>query len=209
MPVLGELPCRLPGIAVTHGQALWVLSELGFQEGAAEGTFREYIKSLRKAGIPFATGEIGLKRRGLAIYSYDHLMELALALSLRVYHVVPDALLARIVRHREVLRRQYRYAYAHRGSGRGAPAEFRVKGHRPIETRGIFLDLHISFFGGKLVSFEPPTSLSAPEALAIFVARDVGSRSLLPINVSLLAEGVVRAALHAPLIRCGPRRSNL
>jgi hypothetical protein len=130
MPVLGELPCRLPGIAVTHGQALWVLSELGFQEGAAEGTFREYIKSLRKAGIPFATGEIGLKRRGLAIYSYDHLMELALALSLRVYHVVPDALLARIVRHREMLRRQYRYAYARRGSGRGAPAEFRVKGHR-------------------------------------------------------------------------------
>lgn len=44
---------------------------------------------MRRLGIPFARGEIGLARRGQAINSYNHLMEVALTLTLRVYHVVP------------------------------------------------------------------------------------------------------------------------
>ena len=59
------LPRLLPEIAVSHGQAVWVLREMGFQGGASETTFYEYIKSLRKFGVPFRHGEIGLVRRGV------------------------------------------------------------------------------------------------------------------------------------------------
>jgi len=205
MEEIRELPDILPGIEVTHGRALWVLAELGFRGEASESTFREYIKSLRKLGIPFEPGEIGLARRGLAVYSYCHLMELALTLCLRVYHAVPDALLAEIVRYRERLCHHYRYAYAHRRTGRGAPVILRVNVGEAIEARGIFLDLRIRFSGGKLESFGPPAALSPAQALAVFAERDVASRALLPLNASLLAERVVSAALRAPVIRRGPR----
>ena len=33
---------------LSHGQALWVLTQLGFSAGVSAGTFNYYIKSLRK-----------------------------------------------------------------------------------------------------------------------------------------------------------------
>jgi hypothetical protein len=54
------LPPVLPEITLNHGRALWVLRELGFQGGVPQATFYEYIKSLRKFGIPFRHGEVGL-----------------------------------------------------------------------------------------------------------------------------------------------------
>jgi hypothetical protein len=95
-----DLPSSLPEIELHHGEALWVLSRLGFRGGTRKSTFYEYIKSLRKLGTPFVRGTTGHIHRGLANYSYCHLMELALALTLRVYHVVPDSVLVGIVRHR-------------------------------------------------------------------------------------------------------------
>jgi hypothetical protein len=68
----------LPPIKLHHGEAVWVLARLGFQGKANKSTFYEYIKSLRKLGTPFEPGRIGFGRRGLANYSYCHLMELAL-----------------------------------------------------------------------------------------------------------------------------------
>jgi hypothetical protein len=143
------LPNTLPAIDLNHGQALWVMAELGFRGTASESTFREYIKSLRKLGIPFPRGEIGLRRRGLAVYTYGHLMELALTLTLRVYHVVPDALLAEIVRYRKRLYRHYRDAYVHRRNGRGAPVVVELEGCDPIRMRGVFLDLQCELRASK------------------------------------------------------------
>ena len=98
-----DLPRALPRIRLHHGQALWVLTQLGFQGAASERTFKEYIKSLRKLGTPFARGEVGPSRRSRANYSFYHLMELALILTLRVYHVVPDSVLTELVQHRRTL----------------------------------------------------------------------------------------------------------
>jgi hypothetical protein len=95
-PSCEDLPESLPNIELHHGEALWVLAQLGFQGGASKSTFYEYIKSLRKLGTPFESGRIGYARRAPANYSYYHLMELALVLTLRVYHVVPDAVLVAI-----------------------------------------------------------------------------------------------------------------
>jgi hypothetical protein len=200
-----QQPKVLPPIKLHHGEALWVLARLGFQGKASKSTFYEYIKSLRKLGTPFKRGTIGFGRRGLANYSYCHLMELALVLTLRVYNVVPDSILAEIIRNRRTLHRHYRRAYR----DRELRARISVQASKrvPIELRGVFLDLRINFSGGKLTAFGPPKLLSPQEALAVFAERDIAARALLPINLSRLSERLVSTALQAPLIRSGPRPS--
>ena len=194
------LPQALPKITLRHGRALWVLTQLGFRGAASESTFFEYIKSLRKLGTPFEHGEIGFARRGLANYTYCHLMELALALTLRVYHVVPDSALAEIIRYRKSLNRYYKRAYTQRSSGIGVPIIVSTKGRAPIVMRGVFLDLQMNFSGGRLVSFGPPRLLSPFETIKMFYERDLAARAFLPINLSLLSEKVVALALNARMI---------
>jgi hypothetical protein len=203
--VADKLPKALPRIELHHGQALWVLTQLGFRGAARESTFKEYSKSLRKVGTPFARGEVGPSLRHLANYSFCHVMELALVLTIRVYHVVPASLLAEIVRHRKKLCRHYRRAYAERCAGKGSPIVVTANGHEPVCMRGMFLDLQIDFSGGRLTSFGPPKLLSPFEAFQVFANSDIAARSFLPIKLSLLAERVVAAALQAPFIRRGPR----
>jgi hypothetical protein len=182
-----------------------VLSQLGFQGSASKSTFYEYIKSLRKLGTPFARGKIRSRRRVLATYRYIHLMELALALTLRVYHVVPDPILEEIIRHRKKLYRLYNRAYLERGSGIGSPLCIEAARAGPIYMRGAYLNLRINFSGGRLTGFGPPTLMSPSDALVIFANHDVAARAFLPINLSTLAERIVAAALRSPAIRTGPR----
>jgi hypothetical protein len=93
------------GICSRHGQVMWLLTELGYSDAVSRSTFHEYVKSLRKLGIPFGRMKFQTKhRRRLADYSYCHVMELAITLSLRVYHVVPDSVLREIIRYRSRLR---------------------------------------------------------------------------------------------------------
>jgi hypothetical protein len=194
------LPRSLPEIQLTHGRALWVLSEMGFRGAATKRTFNYYIKSLRKFGLPFTKGQIGRGRRHPAIYSYNHLMELALALTLRVYYFLPDAFLEEIIRCRPALYRLYRMAYQQRCTGRGAPIEIACNGRR-LTLQGTFLDLQIDYAGGELTRFGPPRLLSPFDALAAFAASEVAARAFLPIKLSTLSEQVVTLALEAPMIR--------
>lgn len=199
------LPRALPRIRLHHGEAIWVLARLGFQGAATRSTFYEYIKSLRKLGTPFDRRRNRSARRGLADYSYGHLMELALILSLRVYHAVPDSVLAEVIRSRETLYRFYRRAYSERMTGIGAAIVLEAAGRRPICVRGAFLDLKIEFNGGKLQSFGPPKLLSPFGAVCVFAQGDAAARALLPMNLSKLSERLVSTALCAPRIRTGPR----
>ena len=71
------LPAKLPSIRLRHGQVLWLLTELGYRGAVSESAFFEYIKSLRKLGIPFGHAKFQTERRKrLACYSFFHLMEL-------------------------------------------------------------------------------------------------------------------------------------
>ena len=189
-----RLPVTLPEIALNHGRALWVLQELGFRGKRSASTFYEYVKSLRKLGTPFWPGEIGLTN-----YSYYHVMELALALTLRVYHVVPDSVLRQIIRHRRLLYRHFRRAYSERCSGLGTRIKIHADTGATFAVSGVFLDLQIDFSGGRLVSFGPPRVLSPADALRAFAERDLAARAFLPINLSQLSERVVGLALIAPL----------
>jgi len=112
-------------------------------------------------------------------------MELAMTLSLRVYHVIPDAVLRGIVRYRRRLYQFYRRAYAQRRHGTGRPILIRIKGHNPIEFRGLFLDLNIEFAGGHLVRFGPPKLLSSTETLARFSEGTSSGRAFMPLSLSV------------------------
>jgi hypothetical protein len=204
------LPIGLPRIRLRHGQVLWLLTKLGYRGAVSKSVFFEYIKSLRKLGIPFGHQRFQTKRsKRLAQYSYCHLMELATVLSLRVYHVVPDAILRGIASHREQLYRFYRRAYAERRSGAGKPTLIKVKSREPIELRGLFLDLNIQFAGGQLIRFGPPKLLSSTETLARFSKTAISGRAFLPLALSLVSEQVAASALRAPQIHSGPPKSSI
>jgi hypothetical protein len=202
------LPTKLPPIRLRHGQALWLLTELGYRGAVSEGAFFEYIKSLRKLGIPFGHEKFQNKRgRRLACYSFCHLMELATALSLRVYHVVPDAVLRGVCRYRGELYRFYRQAYEQRRSGLGKAMVIRLRGREPIEFHGLFLDLDIQFAGGHSVRFGPPKLLSSADTLARLSEGSSSGRAFIPLSLSCLSERVVSLALQAPEVRSGPPTS--
>jgi hypothetical protein len=199
--LLNKLPKFLPEISLRHGQAIWVLTKLGFRGNSTQATFYEYLKSLRRLGVPFEKRAVGPKRGGSVNYSYHNLMELALALTLRVYFVVPDSVLVGIIRYRRSLYSHYRRAYAERCTGIGAPIALKTKGNPPICMRGVFLDLQLNFSGGRLVKFGPPRALSPHAAASIFAKSRIAARALLPIGLSPLSERVVQLSLRAPSIR--------
>jgi len=176
---------------------LWLLAQLGHADGVTQNTFYEYIKSLRKLGIPFRHGTM----KSRAHYDYCDVMELAVTLSLRAYHVVPDSVLKEIMRHRPQLHRLYRKAYADRQAGRGRPVCFTPNQGPPIKLQGCFLDLDIQFCGGQLVKFGPPRLLPPKDALVIAAQRMLSLETSLPFGLSALAERVVALALSPPRIR--------
>jgi hypothetical protein len=209
-PNCDEFPTKLPRIRLRHGQALWLLAELGCRGAVSESAFFEYIKSLRKLGIPFGHEKFqGKGSRKLARYSFFHLMELATTLSLRVYHVVPDAVLRGVSRYRGDLYQCYRRAYSQRRSGIGKPILIKVGDKESIELRGLFLDLNIQFAGGHLVRFGPPKLLSSTDTLAKFSEGTSSGRAFIPLSLSLLSERVLLLAMRAPEIHSGPPKSSI
>jgi hypothetical protein len=205
IPATSSLPKRLPVFHLRYGQVLWLLTELGYGEGTSKDAFHEYMKSLRKLGIPFGNERFQTKyRRRLAQHSYYHIMELAVALSLRVYHVVPDSVLRGLIRYRRELHELYRRAYFERCRGSGRPVILPAAKGKRIEIRGVFLDLRITFRGGHLIRIGPPRLLSSIGALGEF-SRSAGPSLL--IGLSHLSEQIVALALRAPDIRSGPVKS--
>lgn len=195
-----------PRIRLRYGQVMWLLTELGYGAGVSRNTLHEYLKALRRLGIPFGHVKFQTRhKRKLAEYSYCHIMELAIVMSLRVYHVIPDSVLKGIVRYRGQLQRIYRRAYVERRSGAGSPIIVEATDRAPIELRGLFLDLDIRFSAGHLVRFGPPKLLTCIEALELFSESTLTRRTFLPMSLSLLSEQVAALALAAPTVRSGPQ----
>ncbi len=194
----------VPEIVLTHGRAVWVLAALGFSEGVSARTFNYYIKSLRKLGIPFARGEIGLSSGRLARYSYNHMMELVVALTLRVYGILPDPVVAGLIRFRHDLYDLYRQAYLQADCGLGTPLRVRATDHAEFQMSGVYLDLRIRYVRGQVLRFGPPQALSPSNALRIFATDRQPGCPHVPLNLSALALDLVAAAHRAPEIRRGP-----
>ncbi len=191
----------VPDVQLTHGRAVWVLTAMGFNAGVTPITFNHYIKSLRVLGVPFSRNEMGSGVGRPVRYSYNHLMELCLALTLRIYGALPDPVLLEIIRYRLELYELYRRAYVEYATGLGTPVAVTAQGRAAFEMRGVYLDLKIRFGGGRAFEFGPPRLISPFEALRVYSRLDTPGRAHLPFNLSALAIAMVQFAQEAPNMR--------
>ncbi len=202
LPTTAKLTSALvPDLSLSYGQVVWVLEAAGFSAGAPDLTFRHYIKSLRKLGLPFRRGEPGLDHGRLAQYAFDHLMDLGVALHLRVYGTLPDPVAEGLIAARVTLHGFYRRAYLEHATGLGTRTEVTAQGRAGFAMHGVWLDLRVRYAGGRCLGFGPPRLLSPFEALRAFATAEETVRTQPPFNLSELAARLVTAALQCPPMR--------
>ena len=193
----------VPRLALSHGQTLWVLSELGLSEGVSASTFNYYIKSLRKLGVPFERGKGQSEGRRHVTYEFEELMELSIALLLRVYWTLPDAIIAGLRDFRKDLRPIYQRAYFELTVHGCPPALISAPNGQRTTIHGLYLDLNIRYSAGQMIEFGPPRAISPFEAVSVFAHADAPARSYLPLNVSTVADMIITRTRNLPTIRRG------
>jgi hypothetical protein len=193
----------LPNFAITHGQAVWVLSQMGFRTGDSESAFNSYVKYLRRSGLPFADEELGVGTGHNVVYRYDHLMELAVALALRAQAILPADIVQVLANLRTKLRPIYRRAYIERESGLGTPCRVKLRGKRHFMITGVYLDLNLMYVETGFLLHGEPKALAPADALELFGTAHRTQRIRGLIQLSELAEDVVKLAESAPEIRRG------
>jgi hypothetical protein len=200
----------IPRLALTHGQTIWLMSELGLHEGVSASTFNYYIKSLRKLGVPFDKGKGQSEGHRHVTYDFEELMELTVALLLRVYGSLPDSVVTGLRRFRKDLRPIYRQAYLDLLHRTHPPVRISGLHGERLNVEGLFLDLNIHYSAGQMISFGPPRAVSPFEALRVYVSSQNPARSYLPLNVTAVAEMIVGRSRTLPSIRRGrgPRRTS-
>ena len=133
------------------------------------------------------------------------MMELAVALSLRVYGALPDAIPDALKTYRDRLRHIYKEA------GRGAKSKIwttaKIEGFLG-EMSGVYLELGLAFENGRYVRAGLPAALSAREAIERFAVSHPADRSWLPLNISRLAALLVEAAERAPPARTNRKKAS-
>jgi hypothetical protein len=201
-----EKPARpeneaIPRLALTHGQTIWLMTELGLHRGVSTSTFNYYIKSLRKLGIPFEKGKGQSEGHRHVTYDFEELMELTVALLLRVYGILPDTVVAGLRRFRQELRPIYRQAYFDTIGKTRAAVRIVESGRPRTIVTGLFLDLNIRYSAGQMIEFGPPKALSPFEAVVTYAQAEVPARSYLPLNVTDVAEMIVDRTRILPSVR--------
>ena len=196
---------RIDRLALSHGQARWVLLHLGLHTGEDERTSDSYIKSLRRDGVPFAADELGVGAGHNLKYRYPHLMELAVALAFRTQGILSRHIVGLLAQYRSSLRAQYRRAWLERESGLGGPRSVIIDRNIDRQISGLISDLSLTYSSNGVLAAEPRL-LDPVEAFDFFMAyhRSVYPRP--PLPVSQYSEDIVRLAEHAPEIKRGVGR---
>lgn len=193
----------VPRLALTHGQTVWLLGELGLRQNVSASTFNSYIKSLRKLGVPFEKGKGQSRGHRHVTYDFEELMELAVALLLRVYGWLPDDVVAGLRSYRADLRPIYRQAYFDLSRRIYRAARISGPSRRRIMVEGLFLDLNIRYSAGRMVEFGPPRTVSPFEAMRLYARSEDPARSYLPLNMTAVARLIVSRTRAVPSIRRG------
>jgi hypothetical protein len=194
-------------IALSHGQARWVVIHLNLRVGDDELMFDSYLKGLRSGGLPFSSEELGIGAGHNLTYRYEHLMELAVCLYLRTQAVPLNDISRLLVGQRSSLRSLLRQAYLERESGLGATRVVEIAGPVKVERR--ISGCHLSFMANHASSGILITAkarlLGPVEAFDHLMGEHDGFYPRPPVPVSELASRVVKLAAGVPVIRRGPR----
>jgi AcrR family transcriptional regulator len=193
----------IPHLALSHGQVIWLLTELGLCRGVSKSTFNHYVKSLRRLGIPFGRRKGTVERGPEVTYNFEDLMELMLALLLRVYGTLPDVVTNGLRSFREDLRPIYRQAYLDSLKRVYPAARVSTPNRERLTVQGLFLDLNIRYSAGQAIQFGPPRALSPFEAMSVFAQSEIAARSYLPLNMTAVAEMIAERTRLAPTIPRG------
>ena len=194
---------RVPELALSHGQVIWLLTELGLRGGVSKSTFNHYVKSLRRLGIPFARKGNTWERGPGVTYNFEDLMELTLALLLRVYGILPDVVTDGLLSYRANLRPIYRQAYRDSQKRMYPAARVSTPDGERLMVQGLFLDLNIRYSAKQAIQFGPPKALSPFEAMSVFAHSEIAGRSYLPLNISAVAEMIAERTRQTPTIPRG------
>ena len=192
-------------LALSHGQARWVLIHLGLHAGEDEPTFDSYIKSLRRDGVPFAPDELGVGAGHNLVYRYSHLMELAVALALRTQGVLSRHIVGLLGQYRWVLRSHYRQAWLERDTGVGAPRAVLIDDGTERRFSGAYLDLSLTYNSYGALSVVEPRLLDPVRALDYYMAHHQSLYPRPPLPISQFAQNIVGLAEGAPQIKRGRR----
>ena len=193
----------VPKLALTHGQVMWLLTELGLRGGVSQSTFNHYVKSLRRLGIPFARRKDTSERGPGVTYNFEDLMELTLALLLRVYGTLPDVVTDGLRSFRADLRPIYRQAYRDSQKRIYPAARVSTPDGERLTVQGLFLDLNIRYSAKQAIRIGPPKALSPFEALRVFAHSEIAGRSYLPLNITAVAEMIAERTRQTPTIPRG------
>ena len=193
----------IPQLALTHGQVIWLLTELGLRQGVSKSTFNHYVKSLRRLGIPFARRKDTSERGPGVTYNFEDLMELTVALLLRVYGTLPDVVTDGLRSFRADLRPIYRQAYRDTQKRIYPAARVSTPDGDRLMVHGLFLDLNIRYSAKHAIQFGPPKALSPFEALSVFARSEIAGRSYLPLNITAVAQMIAERTRQTPTIPRG------
>lgn len=185
-----------PILALQHSAAVAVLARMGFQGDVSEETFKGYVKGLRKLGVPFAPGS-HRPRSWLAHYTYEDLMELAVALSLRSYNILPDSLVEHLIARRPALAPLYVEAWRRTAQIRRPYVTVRGQEGPSQVPAGPFLDLKITQHGRSFAMEGAPRLISTAEALGLYGASVATAFLPGPVRLSGLIH-LMAGALEDP-----------
>ena len=197
---------HVPELSFSHGQTLWLMDHLGLRHDISASTFNHYVKSLRKLGVPFDKGKGQSGGRRPVTYDFEDLMELTIALILRVYGTLPDTIVTGFRQFRAELRPMYRQGYLDTLGGIHPVARLSERGGDSMKASGLYLDLNIRYSSRQTSEFGPPRLLSPFEALKAYALSECPATSYLPLNISTVARMVLDGARAAPPARRGGRR---
>lgn len=194
-------------LALSHGQARWVLQGLRLGRSDDDARLDAWLKYLRREGVPFDPEELGIGTGRNLVYRFEHLMELALAMVLRSTGLLDQHTVQLLALHRSRLRACYWTAWHERESGRGAPVMLTAGSWRLLVS-GLHLSLHTEVLASGVLSSTAPRLLEPLEAMEAFGAHHQTHYPRPPIPLSDLATDIVRLAEVAPPIRRGRPRGS-
>ena len=198
----------LTQIALSHGQARWVLRHFNMSASETDASFDALLKSLRRDGIPFASEETGRGAGHNLAYRFEHLMELALALAFRTQGILARDFVKLIAQNRLTLRVFFRRAYLERDKGLGEARRLYITANRPAEgdpmaqshhflsnISGTYLDLAFITLPGGGSGPLKLNLLGPQEAVLAFMSNYQNFYPRPPLPLSDIASDVVRLAL--------------
>jgi hypothetical protein len=193
---------RVPELQLSHGQVLWALA----RGMLPEQRLIDQVRYLRQLGVPFRPSEQGTGRGNRLRYSYEHLIELGVAIFALRRGLQPREITGFLVGKRKHLRELYRKAFCDQPETAVDAGWVKSRGRVvPLLANEIFLRLHDRYSKepGRLELLTGDSLVDPGEwFMPVEVYPGEQARTLVPLT--RLALELVTWAKEAPELKPGP-----